>query len=37
VLKVAETRGYTAEQLAAVRDFLDDPDGWAERRESASV
>jgi orotate phosphoribosyltransferase len=37
VLQVAETRGYTAEQLAAVRDFLDDPDGWVERRDAANA
>ena len=37
VLQVAKTRGYTAEQLAAVRDFLDDPDGWAERRDATNA
>lgn len=35
VLDVAASRGYTPEQLATVGDFLDDPDGWAERRISA--
>ena len=37
VLAVAKTRGYTAEQLATVRDFLDDPDGWADRRQDVKV
>ena len=37
VLQVAARRGYTTEQLATVRDFLDDPDGWAERRDGVRV
>ena len=37
VLQVAETRDYTAAQLATVRDFLDDPDGWAKRREAVGA
>jgi orotate phosphoribosyltransferase len=32
VLAVAEQRGYTADQLAQVRQFLNDPDGWAATR-----
>ncbi len=37
VLAVAKSRGYTAEQLATVRDFLDDPDGWADRRQDVKI
>ena len=37
VLKVAAERDYTTAQLAAVRDFLDDPDGWTDRRASAEA
>ncbi len=32
VLAVARGRGVTAGRLAAVRDFLDNPDGWADRQ-----
>ena len=34
VLAVAESRGYTADQLGQGRDFLNDPDGWAEKRQA---
>jgi orotate phosphoribosyltransferase len=37
VLEVAKARDYTDAQLATVRDFLDDPDGWAERRDAAKA
>lgn len=37
VLAVAEARGYTPDQLGQVRDFLDNPDGWGERRQELEV
>ena len=36
VLAAAESRGSTATELAAVRDFLDDPDGWDEQHQPVS-
>ncbi|MDC1427786.1 orotate phosphoribosyltransferase [Rhodospirillaceae bacterium] len=33
VLEVAATRNYTPEQLSTVRDFLDNPDGWADQNQ----
>jgi orotate phosphoribosyltransferase len=37
VLVAAERRGYTRDQLDEVRSFLDDPDGWAEKRVGVEV
>ena len=37
VLVAAERRGYTKDQLDEVRSFLDDPDGWAEKRAGVEV
>lgn len=37
VLAAAEQRGYTAEQIAEVRHFLNDADGWAAAQQTAST
>ncbi|MBM85874.1 MAG: orotate phosphoribosyltransferase [Rhodospirillaceae bacterium] len=37
ILAIAESRGYTADQLGQVRDFLNDPDIWAKRRQAIEV
>jgi orotate phosphoribosyltransferase len=31
VLEVAATRNYTADQINTVKDFLNDPDSWADQ------
>jgi orotate phosphoribosyltransferase len=37
VLAAAEKRGYTAEQIAEVRHFLNDADGWATTHQTATT